>query len=79
VLATARKHFSQSINVFIYGVPVKAKRIWVRFQPVWVIKFGWGVGDDNPKTGLTEPPSHVRTLVIGGRKPYKQLGMCTCG
>lgn len=79
VLATAHKHFSGGDieSGFIYGVPVKAKRVWVRFKPVWIIKFGWGLGYDGD--GMIEPPDHVRTLAIEARKPYRELAMQTCG
>lgn len=80
VLKTAHRHFSytSSDDCYTYGVPVKARRIWIKFKPVWIIDFRWGVGSENPKWGLTEPPSHVRALAIEGRKPYKKLGMQTC-
>jgi len=76
VLATARREFGGDDSGFIYGVPIKAERVWVRFKPVWVIKFGWGTGESS---FYTEPPGHVRTLVIERQRPYRQLGMATCG
>ena len=80
VLATAQKHFSfHDEYSFIYGVPVHARRVWHRFQPIWIISFRWGVGYDDFSRGLTEPPGHVRVLGISGRKPYKQLDTWTCG
>ena len=80
VITTARKHFSyiDDYSGFNYGVPVDAKRVWFRFKPIWIIKFRWGVGYEDPKTGLTEPPSHIRVLAIDAREPYKQLAMQTC-
>jgi len=80
VLGSARLHFAYkgSAGDFIYGVPVSARRIWLRFRPVWIIDFRWGVGSENPKWGMTEPPGHVRALAIEGRKPYKILAMQTC-
>ena len=82
VLRTARAHFGKpgsSADGFLYGVPVDAKRTWIRWKPVWVIRFGWGIGDASSDRGLTEPPSHKRVLVIDARKPFKILAMQTCG
>jgi hypothetical protein len=81
VLASVRKEFSfkGEYTDFIYGVPTGVRRIWHRFQPVWIINFHWGIGYEDPKGGLTESPSHVRTYAISGRKPFKVLGMRTCG
>ena len=78
VLATAHKHFAggDDKSSFIYGVPIKAKRAWVRFRPVWIIKFGWGLGYEGE--GMIEPPDHVRSLAIEAHKPYRELAMQTC-
>lgn len=80
VIATAHKHFSSQSydSSYTYGVPVGVTRVWYRFQPIWIIKFGWGMGSDN-QGDITEGPSHRRVLGISARKPYKLLGMQTCG
>ena len=77
IMRTARKHFSGTIDgdSYMYGVPVRARRIWIKFKPIWIVDFRWGIGE---KGGFIESPDHVQAIAIDARKPYNQLGMASC-